>query len=117
MNKQKINRTQTVEIFSTGFKSFLKRTGFSQTELAILCGLSQQHISVFASGRGLPSFEILRSLFNNGLTLEDAFGEDFAKKIKSNATISISPKNRIDDLKNVLEILLKQVSKSTPTDE
>ena len=54
-------------------KSFLNRTGLSQTELARKIGVTQASISYWSSGTNFPSIDIAKKLLFMGMTLSELF--------------------------------------------
>jgi transcriptional regulator with XRE-family HTH domain len=61
-----------------GLKSFRYRVGIkTQTELAKMLGLKAANISEWEAGKGNPSFQQSKRLFELGITVEELFGVEY----------------------------------------
>jgi predicted transcriptional regulator len=67
-----------------GLTSYKSRKGYSNIQLAELLGCSSSVVSLYLSGKSGLSLEKLAILLKDGMSLEEAFGEDVATAIKSN---------------------------------
>ena len=59
-------------------KDFIKRAGIpNQAELARMLGVSNNTVSMWATGRRTPTFDICRQLLEMGMTVEELFGKPY----------------------------------------
>ena len=95
-----------------GLTSYKSRKGYSNIQIAEVLGCSSSVVSLYLSGKSGLSLEKLAALLKDGMTLEEAFGEEVADAIKSNI---ISEKTSagnslqivIEGLKSLLELASK----------
>lgn len=57
-------------------EKFLFRKGINQTQLAELIGTSPANVNRWATGVGVPSHALCRSLLLEGMTVRELFGID-----------------------------------------
>jgi transcriptional regulator with XRE-family HTH domain len=58
-----------------GLKSFRKRAGYkTQTALAKVLKMNTANISEWEAGNKLPSYQVIKKLFEMGATVEELFG-------------------------------------------
>lgn len=67
-----------------GISSFMARKNYNNKQLAKVLGCSDSTVSLYLSGKSGISLEKLGTLLKDGMTLEEAFGEDVATAIKKN---------------------------------
>ena len=65
-----------------GLTAFKVRKNYNNIQLAELLGCSSSVVSLYLSGKSGLSLEKLSILLKEGMTLEEAFGEDVAKAVK-----------------------------------
>lgn len=92
-----------------GLTSYKARKGYSNIQLAELLGCSSSVVSLYLSGKSGLSLEKLAILLKDGMSLEEAFGEDVAAAIKSNIRMerpdpSCSMQVVIDGLRMLLDV-------------
>lgn len=63
-------------------KKFMNRMGFSQQELAKLMECGQPRVSAINTGTSEARYSEMVKLLELGMTLEEMFGDDLAKKIR-----------------------------------
>lgn len=84
-----------------GLKEFKERRGYTNMDLSRLLGVSDSMVSQYMSGKSGMSLDNLSALLRDGMTLEEAFGEETAEAIKKN--ISSTPKDPLDPVQVVAE--------------
>lgn len=67
-----------------GISSFMARKNLNNKQVAELLGCSDSTVSLYLSGKSGISLEKLGMLLKNGMTLEEAFGDETAAAIKKN---------------------------------
>ncbi len=77
--------------FARGLCEFTSRTGYTHEELSKIIGCSQANISHLKSGKTVPHLNIIYNLLEHGMTLEEAFGPELAKKLVSQSQPSKPP--------------------------
>ena len=65
-------------------EGFLERTHMKGVELQKKLGLSSGMLSIYKSGKSNPSYQMLCSLIEEGMTSEEMFGTELAAKLLSN---------------------------------
>jgi transcriptional regulator with XRE-family HTH domain len=66
---------------SEGIKIFRDRERFNtQTDLAKTLEIKPGNVSLWEAGSGYPSFLVAKKLFELGITVEELFGIEYAKK-------------------------------------
>lgn len=88
-----------------GLALFMARKKIKGKELARILECSDSSVSLYLSGKSGISLEKLSMLFRNGMTLEEAFGEEVAKAIRK--SLGEDSKGDCDSLKIVVEGLRK----------
>ena len=93
-----------------GLASFMARKRLKGTELAEMLGCSDSVVSLYLSGKSGLSLDKLSILLKNGMTLEEAFGDDVAKAIKENLVDSSASKKDslsvvVDGLQRILDLI------------
>lgn len=78
-----MTRAEALTLFSKGFSEFLKRNGFTLEYVGSLLGCSKANVSNIRNGKTAPSFENLLILVEHGMTLEEVFGPELARRIAS----------------------------------
>lgn len=59
-------------------KDFIKRAGIpGQAELARALGVSNNTVSMWATGKRTPTFKVCRRLLEMGMTVEELFGKPY----------------------------------------
>ena len=96
-----MTRDKAIEIFSKGFCKFLERKGITQEAAGVLMDCSKANANKIKNGHGLPSVEGLFSLVENGMTLEEIFGADLAKKLVESYKIEGADVENIDIFKEL----------------
>ena len=93
-----------------GLALFMARKKIKGKELARILECSDSSVSLYLSGKSGISLEKLSMLFRNGMTLEEAFGEEVAKAIRKSwgedsKVECDSLKIVVDGLRKILEAL------------
>lgn len=86
-----MTRDEALSLFSRGFSEFLKRNGFTLEYVGSLLGCSKANVSNIRNGKTAPSFENLMILVENGMTLDEIFGPELARKLVSQSRPSKPP--------------------------
>ena len=71
-------------------KKFMDRMGWNQKEFAKKMECGQPRISAINTGVSEPKYHELIQLINLGMTPEEMFGDEVAKKFKGNMQMPIS---------------------------
>lgn len=93
-----------------GLASFVARKKLKNNEIAKMLGCSDGAVSQYMSGKCGISIERLAILLKNGMTLEEAFGDDVAKAIKENLVDNSANKKDslyvvVDGLQRILDLI------------
>ena len=94
--------------FINGLDQYKTRKGYTKADLARLLGVSDSMVSQYFSGKSGMSLDTLAKLLRDGMTLEEAFGEETAASIKKG--IARDGKKNSDALGIVLQGLKEMVS-------
>lgn len=78
-----MTRDQALKIFSHGFEQFRLRKGYTLDQLGKVLGCGRANVHKIKEGKNFPSVEGIFSLVEDGITLEEIFGTELAKKFKS----------------------------------
>lgn len=76
-----MDRQEIIDAFCTGFNAYLVRSRQTSKELAKKISCSEANVSKWKKFKGLPSLEVVFELIKNGMTLQEIFGKDIAKKL------------------------------------
>lgn len=99
---------------SNGLIDFMARKDLNGSQLADILGVTKGTVSLYRSGKAIPSYSVMKTLIGLGMTLEEMFGEDMARKAVQDYTQEQARKDPVStahQAKAVLELLLEQVSK------
>lgn len=93
-----------------GLALYMARKKMKGNELAKILGCSDSTVSQYLSGKSGISIEKLSILLREGMTLEEAFGDDVAKAIKEqlikdNKSESDSMKIVVEGLKKIIQAI------------
>lgn len=80
------NKVLKYPFFSKGFTSFLDRNHLSLSNFAKKFDLHPTSVWSWKNGYNAPTFAKVIELFENGMTLNEMFGEELAGKILNNST-------------------------------
>lgn len=97
----KMTREEAIRIFSVGFERFLERSGLTLEAAGQIMDSTKGNASRIKQKKGLPSVEGLFSLVENGMTLEEIFGADLAKKLVESYKIEGADVENIDIFKEL----------------
>lgn len=64
-------------------EKFVKRLGISNKELAERLGISLPNISIWKSGKAVPSYQVCRDLLRIGMRVDELFDEETLEAIKT----------------------------------
>ena len=78
-----MTREDALKIFSVGFSQFLTRKGLTLAKASEILNVSTTTIHFIKSGKNFPSVEGIFTLIDNGMKLEEIFGEERAKILYS----------------------------------
>ncbi|MBR4348295.1 MAG: hypothetical protein IKP90_05080 [Fibrobacter sp.] len=102
-----------------GLTAFKVRKNYSNNKLAEVLGCSSSVVSLYLSGKSGLSLDKLAILLKDGMTLEEAFGDEVAAAVKSNmakdfnkAFTDDSMTIVIDGLQKILDACRGNASKS-----
>lgn len=85
-----------------GLKEFRERMGWLQNRLAEKLGVSGAAYSNWETGKNDASFQVYKTLFELGATVEELFGIDYIEKQNMQAIQSL-PKNELEKINTELE--------------
>lgn len=100
-----------------GLSSYMSRKRYKDVQLAELLGCSVKEVNRYLSGESSLSIENLALLLKDGLTLEEAFGEEISEAIKknidmsSNSDVDNAMSSMIDGLQQILDAAKRQKHK------
>lgn len=86
-----------------GLSSFMARKNYKNNQLSKVLGCSDSTVSLYLSGKSGLSLEKLGALLKDGMTLEEAFGEEVAAAIKKNIAKSMQNSNETNSLSVVVD--------------
>ncbi len=73
-------------IFSAGINKFLARINLTQTALAKKVGATKVCVSQWSTGKCEPKVSSLAALIEEGITAEEIFGKDIARRLMKNSS-------------------------------
>ena len=82
LSVSKFANTEDAMNFINGLDQYKTRKGYKKADLARLLGVSDSVVSQYFSGKSWMSLDNLAKLLRDGMTLEEAFGEETAAAIK-----------------------------------
>lgn len=109
-----MEREEAQKIFSKGLAKFMFRTGLNGEAVAKILGIKSECISVYKSGKNLPKLPSVFTLVENGMRLDEIFGEELAAKmvaVYQENKAKASPMETAMQAKQILNLLLEQVGK------
>ncbi len=98
---------------SSGLIQFMQRKGFKATDIARLLNCSSAVVSLYLSDRSGISLDRLCVLLKNGMSVEEAFGEEVGKAIRQQIESDRSENEKMlteDSLSIVLDGLEKMIT-------
>lgn len=100
--------------FCEGLTKFLKRKGFTLENMGNILGCSRVNVHNLRVGKIAPSFGIVCGLLEHGMTLEEMFGPELARRIASPAPsrppVPETPLEKARYVRAGLRELLEQLS-------
>ena len=88
-------------------EKFMKRMRLNQAGLAKKLNCSQPLISSWVGGTGQPTLDKIVKLIDLGITLEELFGPDRARKLLSHPPSDLSTQDFHDGVALVVDEILK----------
>lgn len=73
-------------IFASGINKFLARINSTQTALAKKVGATKVCVSQWSTGKCEPKVSALAALIEEGITAEEIFGKDIARRLMKNSS-------------------------------
>lgn len=73
-------------IFASGINKFLARANLTQTALAKKVGATKVCVSQWSTGKCEPKVSSLAALIEEGITAEEIFGKDIARRLMKNSS-------------------------------
>lgn len=86
-----MDRKKSLEIFSSGFDKFIKRNGYTQEQVGALLGCGRANVNKIKSGKNFPSMDGVFILAENGMRLNEIFGDELAEKLINNVEAANKP--------------------------
>lgn len=86
---------------------FMKRMRMNQAGLAKKLNCSQPLVSSWISGSGQPTYDKIAKLIDLGITLDELFGPERARKLLSHPPSDLSEQDFHDGVALVVEEILK----------
>lgn len=96
-----MEKSEVYKIFSSGLSNFMDRKGYKSKEIAKILGITDASASTMANGKTLPRFEKVFTLVEKGMTLEEIFGADLARKLMDSYKIEGADVDNIDIFKEL----------------
>ena len=79
----------------------MDRKGYKSKEIAKILGITDASASTMANGKTLPRFEKVYTLIENGMSIDEIFGADLAKKLMDSYKIEGADVENIDIFKEL----------------
>ena len=79
----------------------MDRRGYKSKQIAEMLGITDASASTMVNGKTLPRFEKVFNLVEKGMTLEEIFGADLAKKLVESYKIEGADVENIDIFKEL----------------
>ena len=76
-----MTREQALAILSRGIKAYRRRLVITQDRLGEIIGVTKSNISTMERGKSAPSIEVLYSLAENGMSVEEMFGAEISARM------------------------------------
>lgn len=76
-----LNKEDILKAFATGLAAYAARTRKSQAEIASTAGVVQSNVSFWMAAKSMPSLQVAAKLLADGMSLQEAFGDELAAKI------------------------------------
>ena len=96
-----MQKSEVYKIFSSGLSKFMDRKGYKSKEIAKILGITDASASTMANGKTLPRFEKVYTLIENGMSIDEIFGADLAKKLMDSYKIEGADVENIDIFKEL----------------